>query len=354
MSELAKIRWGALPSGEEIDLYTLKNAHGIEIAVTNYGGRIVSLKTPDRAGRFADIVLGFDDLESYLNKNPYFGALVGRYANRIANAQFKLDGKTYELARNNGENALHGGWKGFDKVVWRAEPLAGGNPSLRLHYVSVDGEEGYPGTLTVSVTYSLNDANEFKIEYAATTDKNTVLNLTNHSYFDLSGQGSGKILDNVVSIYADRFTPVNSHLIPTGELRNVRGTPFDFTKPTRIGERIDQKDTQLQFGSGYDHNYVLNREGRELVVAAHATDPESGRTLEVLTTAPAVQFYTGNHLSDSLVKGKDGAVYGFRSGFCFETQHFPDSPNQPAFPSTKLAPGERYESTTIFRFSAMN
>lgn len=352
MSELIKSRWGALSSGEEIHLFTLRNANGIEASITNYGGRLVTLKTPDRDGRFADIVLGFDTLDGYLNKNPYFGALVGRYANRIANAEFTLGGRTYKLARNNGENSLHGGLKGFDKVAWKAEQIATRDgPALSLEYVSADGEEGYPGMLNAAATYTLTDKDELQIEYGAVTDKNTVLNLTNHSYFHLAGQASGDILDHIVTIAADRFTPVNAHLIPTGELRSVKGTPFDFTQPTRIGERIEQNEEQLQFGLGYDHNFVLNRSGAELAFAARAHHPKSGRTLEVLTTQPGVQFYTGNHLAESLARGKGGAVYGFRSGFCLETQHFPDSPNQPSFPSTELKPGQHYQQTTVFRFS---
>jgi aldose 1-epimerase len=352
MPEITKIRWGVLPSGEEIDLYTLRNSNGVEASVTTYGGRLVTLKTPDRNGRFADIVLGFDDLDGYLKKNPFFGALVGRYANRIANAEFTLDGATYKLARNNGENSLHGGLKGFDKVAWKGEQISTPNgPALKLEYVSADGEEGYPGTLTATATYTLTDNDELRIDYAATTDKATVLNLTNHSYFDLAGQGSGDILDHIVTITGDRFTPVNAHLIPTGELRSVKGTPFDFTRPTRIGDRIDQDDEQLKFGVGYDHNFVLKPSGNGPFFAARAYHPKSGRTLEALTTQPGVQFYTGNHLAESLVKGKGGAVYGFRSGFCLETQHFPDSPNQPAFPSTELEPGQQYRQTTVFRFS---
>lgn len=352
MTELTEARWGALPTGEEIKLYTFRNASGVEISITNYGGRIVTIKVPDRDGRFADIALGFDDLDGYLRKNPYFGALIGRYANRIAKGEFKLDGKTYQLPRNNGENSLHGGLKGFDKIAWTSRSTSNEHgPALRLEYVSVDGEEGYPGTLTAIVTYSLTDANELRIDYEATTDKNTVLNLTNHSYFDLSGQGSGKILDHIATIYADRFTPVNAHLIPTGELRPVAETPFDFRQPKRVGERIDQDDGQLKYGVGYDHNYVLNRNGDGLQLASRVMDPGSGRTIEAFTTEPAMQFYTGNHLAESLVRGKGGVVYGFRSAFCLETQHFPDSPNQPEFPSTELKPGERFQQTTVFRFS---
>lgn len=351
MTEINKQHWAATASGEEIDLYILRNAQGMEAAITNYGGRLVRLKTPDRNGRLDDIVLGFDTPDGYLQKNPFFGALVGRYANRIANAEFKLDGTTYHLARNSGENSIHGGIKGFDKVVWRARAVeTSDGPALQLIYVSKDGEEGYPGTLTTTVVYSMKDSNELHIDYLATTDKKTVLNLTNHSYFDLSGQAHGSIVDHVVTINAGRFTPVNEHLIPTGELRAVNNTPFDFRKPTRIGGRIDDKDQQMQYGQGYDHNYVLNGHGREPSLAARVTDPLSGRVMEVLTTQPGVQFYTANHL-DGTVKGKGGVLYGFRSGFCFETQHFPDSPHHPKFPSTELIPGQRYQQTTILRFS---
>lgn len=349
MTELNKQQWGITPEGEPVQLYTLRSDTGIEATVTNYGGRLATLKTPDRHGRFGDIVLGFDTLEGYLHKNPYFGALVGRYANRIANGRFTLNGRTYTLPQNNGTNSLHGGYKGFDKVVWRAsEAQRNGAPALELRYLSRDGEEGYPGNLEVTVTYSLSK-DTLEIDYEAASDQDTVINLTNHSYFDLSGSQAGKILDYEVTINADRFTPVNANLIPTGELRKVEGTPFDFRQAAAIGSRIDEKDQQLEYGIGYDHNFVLNRTGEGPTLAARAVDPESGRFIEVLTTQPGMQFYTGNHL-DGSVTGKRGKMYGFRSGFCLETQHFPDSPNQPAFPSTKLTPGQRYRSTTIFRF----
>ncbi len=345
-----KRQWGSGPSGEPVDLFTFRNSRGTEASVTTYGGRLVTLKTADRKGRFEDVVLGFDDLGGYLQKNPYFGALVGRYANRIANARFQLEGKTYELARNNGENALHGGLKGFDKVVWKAveHPDQG---SLALSYFSKDGEEGYPGNLHAEVTYTLTEADELRIDYFATTDKATVINLTNHSYFDLTGQAAGKILGHVVTINADKFTPINSHLIPTGELRPVSGTPFDFRQPKPIGERIGEQNEQLKLAIGYDHNFVLNGIAGKPSLAARVVEPMNGRVLEVLTTQPGLQFYTGNHL-DGSVKGKGGVTYGFRYGFCVETQHFPDSPNQPSFPSTELRPGEEYRQTTIFRFAA--
>jgi aldose 1-epimerase len=351
MTEISKQHWGATADNMDVDLYTLRNQTGFEATITNYGGHLVTLRAADRNGRFDDVVLGFDSLDGYLQKNPFFGALVGRYANRIANGEFKLDGKTYHLARNSGGNSLHGGIKGFDKVVWRARPVETSHgPALQLTYVSKDGEEGYPGTLTATVVYSLKDSNELHIDYFATTDKDTVLNLTNHSYFDLSGQGRGSILDHVVVINASKFTPVNEHLIPTGELRSVENTPFDFRKPKRIGDRIDEKDQQMQYAMGYDHNYVLNRDSGGPSLAARISDLQSGRVMEVLTTQPGMQFYTGNHL-DGSVKGKGGVVYGFRTGVCFETQHFPDSPNHPDFPSTELKPGDRFTAATIFRFS---
>ncbi len=351
MNGIAKKDWGTGPSGERIELYTLRNSKGMEAAITNYGGRLVNLRTPDRNGKFEDVVLGFDDLEGYLGKNPFFGALVGRYANRIANGEFKLDGEVYKLARNNGPNALHGGLKGFDKVVWHAKEISTGEgAALELKYLSKDGEEGYPGNLNVTVTYTLTNDNALRLDYQATTDKDTVLNLTNHSYFDLSGHFAGRILNDQVTIRADKFTPVNSNLIPTGELRNVDGTAFDFRKPSAIGARINENDEQLKYAMGYDHNFVLTRIGEGPSLAARVRDPESGRVLEVFTTQPGVQFYTGNHL-DGSVKGKGGKIAAFRSAFCLETQHFPDSPNQPSFPSTELKPGQRYHEVTIFRFS---
>ncbi len=351
MTHISKQSWGATASGEPIDLYTLRNGNGTEATITTYGGHLVTLKAPDREGRFDDVVLGFDSLDGYLAKNPFFGALVGRYANRIANGEFKLHGETCQLARNSGGNSLHGGIKGFDKVVWTArESTLTGSPALELTYLSKDGEEGYPGNLKTMVTYSIGADDALRIDYDATTDKDTVLNLTNHSYFNLSGQGKGQILDHIVAIYADQYTPVNEHLIPTGELRDVTGTPFDFRKPMRIGDRIDDKDQQMQYAKGYDHNYVLAGEGARPSLAARVRDPLSGRVMELLTTQPGVQFYTGNHL-EGAVKGKGGIAYGFRAGFCLETQHFPDSPNHPEFPSTELKPNERYRNTTIFRFS---
>jgi len=347
MSGITEQAWGFLPTGETISLYTLRNAKGMEANISNFGGRIVTLKAPDRAGKFEDVVLGYDSLEPYTKPNPFFGTLVGRYANRIANGEFTLDGKKYTLAKNNGPNSLHGGLQGFDKKAWTATVVGA---TLQLTCFSKDGEEGYPGNLSVTVTYALTDDNALSIDYQATTDADTVLNLTNHSYFNLAGHGNGHILDHQLTINADKFTPVNATLIPTGELRSVEGTPFDFRKPTPIGTHIDAADQQIQFGKGYDHNFVLNGTGSTPSLAARITDPQSGRTMEVLTTQPGVQLYTANHIEGD-IKGKAGAIYHFRGAYCFETQHFPDSPNQPSFPTAVLKPGEKYHQTTIFRFS---
>jgi aldose 1-epimerase len=350
MTKITKQDWGTTSSGEAVLLYTLSNSKGTTVTITDFGGRIVTLKTADRNGNIQDVVLGLDNLESYEKKNPFLGALVGRFANRIANGTFTLEQRTYKLAQNNGSNALHGGLRGFDIAVWRSREISVQNePALELTYVSKDGEEGYPGTLTVVVVYTLSENNELKIDYSATTDKTTVLNLTNHSYFDLSGNLTGQILDHVVTINADHFTPVNANLIPTGELRNVGSTPFDFRTPKPIGAEIDNDYEQLKIAHGYDHNFVLAGAGQGIRLAARVSEPKSGRVMEVLTTQPGVQFYSGNHL-DGSAKGK-GRVYGFRSGFCFETQHFPDSPNQPNFPSTALRPGERFHEQTVFKFS---
>lgn len=349
-SSITKASFGKTAEGAPVDLYTLKNASGMEVAIATFGGRIVSLKAPGRNGQFTDVVLGFDNMEGYLGEHPYFGALVGRYGNRIAKGQFKLDGKTYKLAINNGVNALHGGLKGFDKVVWTAREVPGGDPSVELTYLSKDGEEGYPGSLTEKVTYSLTAANELKIEYSATTDKDTVVNVTNHSYFNLAGQGHGDILSHVLQLNAAKFTPVDAGLIPTGELKNVEGTPFDFRQPTVIGSRINAEDEQIKRGGGYDHNFVVDGSAGTLRLAARVSEPTSGRVLEVSTTEPGVQFYTGNFL-DGTVKGKGGVAYAKRTGFCLETQHFPDSPNHPDFPTTALKAGAEYNSTTVFKFS---
>jgi aldose 1-epimerase len=344
------VPYGKTAAGEEIALFTLVNAKGMEAKIINYGGILTSLQVPDRAGKLDDVVLGFDSFEGYLKEHPYFGAIVGRYGNRIAKGKFTLGGVEYTLARNNGENALHGGLRGFDKAAWRATPKDA--RSLELSHISPDGEEGYPGTLSVTVNYRLTENNELRIDYTAFTDKNTVVNLTNHSYFNLAGQGTGDILGHQLELAADRFTPIDAGLIPTGELRGVAGTPFDFRQSTAIGARIDGSDEQLGLGQGYDHNFVLTRRGEGPELAARVTEPKSGRMMEVLTTEPGVQFYTGNFLDGSL-KGKGGKVYGRRSGLCLETQHFPDSPNKPGFPSVVLRPGQRYQSTTIYRFRAL-
>jgi aldose 1-epimerase len=337
--------FGKTREGAAVRIFTLTNKNGVEATITDYGGRVVSLKVPDKKGAMGDVVLGFDSLDGYLNENPYFGALVGRYANRIGHAQFTLNGALYKVPKNDGENALHGGTRGFDKVVWTPRELPDGG--LELTYLSKDGEEGYPGNCKVTVVYHLTDDNELKIDYTATTDKATVLNLTNHSYFNL--KGSEDILGHLLTLNADRFTPVDSGLIPTGELKAVTGTPFDFRKSTAIGERIDHSDEQLKLGKGYDHNWVLNKKGSELSLAARVEDPSSGRVMEVRTTQPGIQFYTGNFL-DGSIKGKKGTVYARRSALCLETQHFPDSPNKPKFPTSVLKAGAEYKSTTIYKF----
>jgi len=347
-----KKSFGKTPDGRPVDLYVLTNKSGAEVSITNFGGAVVSLKVPDRNGKLADVVLGYDNAAGYVNEKSFFGALVGRYGNRIGHAQFVLDGNTYTLAKNNGENSLHGGIKGFNKALWTAKILpAKDGQSLELSYLSKDGEEGFPGNLKVNVIYTLNDSNALRIEYSATTDKKTVVNLTNHSYFNLAGQGSGDILGHQLMIQADKFTPVDAGLIPTGELRDVAGTPFDFRKLVVIGARIDQDVEQLKLGGGYDHNFVLRRSadsGESL--AARVVEPTTGRVMEVWTTEPGVQFYTGNFLDGKTV-GKGGLTYPRRSAFCLETQHYPDSPNQPKFPSVVLKPGERYHTITTYKFS---
>ncbi|MDP2469282.1 MAG: aldose epimerase family protein [Candidatus Palauibacterales bacterium] len=346
--------FGTTPDGETVDLFTLRSASGVELDVATYGGIVTRLLAPDRDGGLVDIVLGHERLDSYLAGTPYFGAIVGRYGNRIANGRFTLDGTEYALAVNNGPNHLHGGIRGFDKVVWDAEPYANeAETGVVLRHVSADGEEGYPGELSAKVTYALTAAGELRIEYEATTDAPTIVNLTHHGYWNLAGHDSGDILGHELEIRASRFTPVDETLIPTGELRPVEGTPFDFRQPTPIGARIDADDEQIAFGGGYDHNFVLDgwENDGELRSAAVLHDPVSGRSMEVLTTEPGLQFYSGNFLDGSDV-GKGGVVYERRSGLCLETQHFPDSPNQPAFPTTILRPGEIYRSTTVYRFSA--
>lgn len=338
--------------GRPITLYKLTNAHGVEVDAMNYGGIVVSIRVPDRKGEFADVVLGHETLEGYIPNPPYIGAIVGRYANRIANGTFTLDGKTYTLPKNDGPNTLHGGTdKTFNKVVWDGEALKG-KTGVAFSYLSKDGDDGFPGNLKVKVTYTLTDENALVVDYEATTDKSTPINLSQHSYFNLAGEGSGDILNQEMMLNADRFTPVDKNLIPTGELRPVKGTPFDFTTATKIGSRIDDSYDQLVLGHGYDHNFVLNRKAGDtgLVLAARAYDPSSGRVMEVTTTQPAVQFYTGNFL-DGTVTGKQGHVYKRRNAFCLETQHYPDSPNHPDFPNTILKPGETFHSKTVFKFS---
>jgi len=355
--------FGTTDRGEAVSVYTLRNAHGIEVRAINYGGIIVSLKVPDRNGRVDDVVLGHDSLEQYERASPYFGAIIGRYGNRIARGRFTLEGRTYTLATNNGHNHLHGGVKGFDKVVWDVATFERPDSvGLVFRYTSPDGEEGYPGTLRATVTYTLTEGNELIFDYHATTDRATPVNLTQHSYFNLAGDGSGDILRHVVTLNADHFTPVDSTLIPTGEIRSVAGTPFDFRTPTPIGARIDQDDEQLRYGRGYDHNFVLNTggkggtggtrgEGAALTLAARVYEATTGRVMEIYTTEPGLQFYSGNFL-DGTLRGKRGLAYGHRYGFAMETQHFPDTPNKPAFPSSTLRPGEEYRSRTIYKFAA--
>ncbi len=340
--------FGNLSDGTPISLYTMTNTHGVTMKVMNYGGIIVSLEVPDRDGKTIDVILGYDSLKAYEKNNPFFGALVGRYGNRIAKGKFTLDGQEYDLVKNNNGNHLHGGTKGFDKVVWNIEEVPSPDgTALKLSYLSKDMEEGYPGNLNVEVIYTLTNDNTVRFDYKATTDKKTVVNLTQHTYFNLNG-GKDNILGHEVSINADRFLPVSEQLIPTGELRPVENTPFDFRTPFAIGERINSDNEQIRFGRGYDHCWVLNGEG--LKVAAEVYDSTSGIEMTVRTTEPGVQFYTGNFLDGSLT-GKNGIVYNQRTGFCLETQHFPDSPNQSAFPSVVLSPGETYSSQTSYQFS---
>jgi aldose 1-epimerase len=330
---------------------TMKNSRGMEVTAIPYGGIITSIRVPDRDGRLDDIVLGYDSPDSYVKNNaPYMGAIIGRYGNRIAKGLFVLDGQTFHLATNNGPNHLHGGNKGFDKVVWNAEEFRNADGTgVIFRYTSSDGEEGYPGALSVRVTYTLTDRNELIVDYSATSDKATPVNLTQHSYFNLTG-GSRDVLDHEVTIEADMYTPVDTSLIPTGKIEPVEGTPFDFRKPSKIGSRIEQDNEELKNGMGYDHNFVLNRSGEGLAHAAHVYEPSTGRVLDVSTTEPGVQFYSGNFL-DGSITGKMGHVYRRRFGFCLETQHYPDSPNQPQFPSTILRPGSEYRSRTVFAFS---
>jgi aldose 1-epimerase len=342
--DIKKQAFGKTEDGKSVDLYTLTNAHGLKAEIITYGGIVTSLQVPDRNGKFADIVLGCDDVNDYAKKSPYFGALIGRFGNRIAKGRFTLDGVEYKLATNNGPNHLHGGPNGFHKVVWTAKPMqTKEGPALKLTYKSRDGEEGYPGNLSCTVIYTLTDNNELKISYEATTDKDTIVNLTHHSYFNLGGFNSGDVLGHELMINANSFTPVDKTAIPTGEIKAVKGTPWDFTKPMTIGSRI--KDVE----GGYDHNYVLNNSNGSLALAATAYEPKTGRFMEIYTTEPGLQFYSGNFLNGT-IKGK-GAVYNKHAGFCLEAQHFPDSPNKSDFPSTVLKPGQKYTQLTVHKFS---
>ncbi len=347
---ITKKAFGTTPDGQEVELYTLTNDNDMTIKITSYGAIVVSLFVPDQDGKVADVVLGYEKLDGYLQNDPYFGCIVGRYANRIAKGKFSLEGREYTLAQNNGENALHGGLVGFNKVVWECETVQTDDiVGVRLSYLSKNGEEGYPGNLNVNILYSINNNNELKIDCEATTDKATVINLTHHGYFNLKGHDTGDILNHEVTINADRYTPTDETAIPTGELADVDGTPMDFRSATTIGARIEDDFEQLKLGNGYDHNWVINRSKDDLALAAKAVDKTSGRVLEVFTTKPGVQFYTGNFIEGQ--KGKDGAVYKKRGGFCFEPQFFPDSPNQPQFPSAVLHPGEVYQHKMAYKFS---
>jgi aldose 1-epimerase len=351
---IEKRDFGKLPDGTPVFEYTLTNAKSMSVGVLNYGGIITSIKVPDRDGNVDNVVLGFRKIDDYATKNPYFGTITGRYANRVANAKFTLEGKEYQLAANNGPNSLHGGQKGFDKQVWDVKEMPGdGSVGLELAYLSPDGEEGYPGNLDVKVLYTLTDKNEFRIDYTAVTDKPTVVNLTSHSYFNLAGNGSGTVLDHKLTLNADRYTPVDAGLIPTG-VESVEGTPFDFRQPARINDRIREDHEQLVYGRGYDHNWVLNRpDDGSLALAARLEDEKTGRIMEIHTTEPAIQFYAGNFLDGTLV-GSAGKMYRQGDGLCLETQHYPDSPNHPDFPSTVLKPGETYKTTTVHRFFTDN
>lgn len=349
---ITKSDFGMMPDSTIIEKYTLKNANGVEMDVITYGGRIISLKVPDKNGKIENVVLGYNSLEDYLNdSDPFFGALIGRYGNRIAKGKFTLNGTEYTLATNNGENHLHGGVLGFDRVVWNVEPLESEKgPSLKLSYLSKDGEEGYPGNLNVTVVYALTNDNVFEVYYEATTDKATVVNLTQHAYFNLSGDFTKPILDHELTINADKYLPVDATLIPTGELADVTNTPFNFRTAKRVGKQIEADNDQLKKGLGYDHCWILNNQNNGMRFAASAYQPESGILLEIYTDEPGIQFYSGNFL-DGTLPMPNGGTYAHRTGFCLETQHYPDSPNQRNFPSTVLNPGETYKTTTSFKFS---
>ncbi len=351
LGTISQSPFGKTLDGTPVEIYTLRNSKGMEARIMTYGGIVQSLKVPDKNGQFGDVVLGYDTLDGYLTNSPYFGALIGRYGNRIGGGQFTLEGKTYTLATNNGPNSLHGGIKGFDKVVWQAKPwVTAGGPELELTYLSKDGEEGFPGNLKVTAVYTLTDNNELRLEFTATTDQPTLCNLTHHSYFNLAGQGNGDILGHVLYINADATTPVDSTLITTGEIKPVDGTPFDFRQPAAIGARINDPDTVLQYGPGYDHNWVINKPSGQLGLMARISEPTTGRVMEVLSTEPGLQFYAGNFLDGTII-GKGGKVYPRRSAFCLEPHHYPDSPNKPQFPTTELKPGETYHNTIIYKFS---
>ena len=352
MVSIEKKAFGITEDGQSVEKYTLKNSKGMVVDIITYGGIIANWSAPDKEGKYQDIVLGYNTLDQYLKSTPYFGALIGRYGNRIAKGKFSLDGKKYQVTVNDGQNSLHGGDKGFDKVVWKAEELPNDNKaSLKLTYTSVDGEEGYPGNLAVTVIYTLTDDNALEVDYNATTNMKTIVNLTQHSYFNLPGDFSKSILDEEIMINADRFLPVDATLIPTGELKPVEGTPFDFRTAKTIGKEINEENDQLKKGKGYDHCWILNDQDKDIHLAATAYDPGSGRFLEILTDQPGIQFYTGNFL-DGTLPAKNGGTYGHRTGFCLETQHYPDSPNQSDFPSVVLNPGDTYKTKTIFKFSA--
>ncbi len=354
---ISKAPFGALPDGTPVEIYTLRNSHGMEATIMTYGGIVTSLKVPDKDGNPGDVVLGFDSLDGYDNTNylascPYFGALIGRYGNRIGGGQFTLEGQTYPLPKNDHGNTLHGGIKGFDKVVWKAVKADVGpdGPRLVLNYLSPDGDQGFPGNLNVTATYTVTEDNGLKLQYRATTDKPTVVNLTQHSYFNLAGQGNGNILGEILYINANQITPVDSKLIPTGAFEDVGGTPFDFRTPTPIGARINDPDPVLQYGPGYDFNWVINKPPGEFGLMARVEDPSSGRVMEVWSDQPGLQFYSGNFLNGTIV-GKDGKVYEHRGAFAMEPQHYPDSPNKPNFPSTELKPGDIYHNTIEYKFS---
>ena len=349
-SMINKEAFGKLADGREAYLYTLKNSNGMTLKLTNYGATVVSISAPDRDGKFSDVTLGYDSVSGYVNGTVYFGGVVGRYANRIANGRFELDGKTYQVTTNEGKNTLHGGKIGFNKVLWTAEPIEGEEPAVKFTYVSKDGEEGFPGTVTVTATYTLTKDNAVRLDYTGTTDKTTILNVCNHSYFNLSGDPAKTILDEDLMLNASEITPVDKTLIPTGKLDSVSGTPFDFRKMTEIGARINEDNPQLKICGGYDMNWVLNDYTGKVRKAAELYDSSSGRVMDVLTDQPGIQFYTGNFLNGSEV-GKNGVKYQFRTGLALETQHFPDSPNEPKFPSTTLRPGQEYKTTTIYKFS---